>query len=181
MKKVLSLLILSLAFIACSDDDDNAGDTTVELENQLKIGNSEYDLKSGVIQKSAEPNEGLNSFGLILFSSNITVIDGDPIPEDNIITGVALEIYSDNSETFEVADYDYTEFEQASHNTFQVQNLLIEINVEEQDGETREVNIGSLEVKEVGDIYELEFSGTDEEGNNVVFHYRGALEVIEVL
>ncbi|WP_127845873.1 hypothetical protein [Psychroflexus aestuariivivens] len=181
MKKVLSLLILSIAFIACSDDDDNAGENNnpaIEAEGYLEIGNDEYNLKAGTLENLGSYEGSIFDFVLNLYSSNL--ITGNPITlEDDVVTAISMDLYVNSPFDLVETDYEKVSFDEISGNTFQAADIVLNFDVENETGTTRQIVEGTLTVVSVDPTYELEFTGTDNEGENVTFYYKGELEQID--
>lgn len=179
MKKVLSLLILSVAFVACSDDDDGGGgNNNPEVEGYLVVGNNEYDLKSGTLENLGSFEGSIFDFVLNLYSSNLT-IGNPPTFEDDVISGVSMDLYVNSPFNLVEDDYEKVAFDEISGNTFQALDLIINFDIENETGTTKQIVEGTFTVLNVDSTYELEFTGTDNEGENVTFYYKGELEQID--
>ena len=99
----LSLIALLLMFsFSCSSDDDSA--PPIENENFLKVENEQFELKSELYQTDTL-EEGLYAFGIIIYDTNVSVVDGEPIPEDDIVNGISFELYINNDEKPDLGEY----------------------------------------------------------------------------
>jgi hypothetical protein len=169
----LSLVALILTFsFSCSSDDDAA--PPIENENFLKVGNQEFELKSGSYQTDTL-EEGLYAFGIILYDTNVSIVDGEPTPEDNIVNGISFEIYTDNSTKPDLGEYIFTGTSNPGEDSLAAALILSNINVENQTGQTIEIEVGILEIVENENEYVLNFTGIDEEDNEISMNFRGPL------
>jgi len=178
MKNILSVFILSLALVACSDDDDS-GSTDINLENELNVGDAQYELKSGIIEDFGSYDGSLYNYDIQLYNTNFTMQNGNPIPEDNIVSGVYFELFSNSSENLGLGDYIKVDYYNIGDKTYEIADLYVDVNVEDQYSEPIEISSGTLQVLEVGSTYEFAFSGEDEWGNQISFYYKGELEQID--
>ena len=58
-------------------------------------------------------------------------------------------------------------------------DLAIDYDMENESGTTRQIVHGTFTVMSSGPDYELEFNGTDNEGNEVEFYYSGQLTEVD--
>jgi hypothetical protein len=174
-KLCLTALILTFSF-SCSSDDDAT--PPIENENFLKVGNQEFELKSGLYQTDTL-EDGLYAFGIILYDTNVSIIDGEPTPEDNIVNGISFEIYTDNSTKPDLGEYIFTGASNPGVNTLAAASILSNINIENQTGQTIEIEVGILEIVENANEYVLNFTGIDEEDNEISINFRGPLTLFE--
>jgi hypothetical protein len=174
-KLCLTALILTFSF-SCSSDDDAT--PPIENENFLKVGNQEFELKSGLYQTDTL-EDGLYAFGIILYDTNVSKIDGEPTPEDNIVNGISFEIYTDNSTKPDLGEYIFTGASNPGVNTLAAASILSNINIENQTGQIVEIEVGILEIVENANEYVLNFTGIDEEDNEISINFRGPLTLFE--
>ena len=174
-KLCLTALILTFSF-SCSSDDDAT--PPIENENFLKVGNQEFELKSGLYQTDTL-EDGLYAFGIILYDTNVSIIDGEPTPEDNIVNGISFEIYTGNSIKPDLGEYIFTGASNPGEDSLAAASILSNINVENQTGETIEIEVGILEIVENENEYVLNFTGIDKEDNEISMNFRGSLTLVE--
>lgn len=174
-KLCLMALILMFSF-SCSSDDDSA--PPIENENFLKVGNEQFELKSGLYQTDTL-EEGLYAFRIIIYDTNVSVVDGEPIPEDDIVNGISFEIYTGNSTKPDLGEYIFTGASNPSEDSLAAASILSNINVENQTGETIEIEVGILEIVENENEYILNFTGIDEEDNEISLNFRAPLTLLE--
>jgi|AntRauTorckE5430_2_1112549.scaffolds.fasta_scaffold00460_10 hypothetical protein len=174
-KLCLTALILMFSF-SCSGDDDSA--PPIENENFLKVGNQEFELKSGSYGTDSL-EEGLYAFGIIIYNTNVSVVDGEPIPEDDIVNGISFEIYTGNSTKPDLGEYIFTGASNPGEDSLAAALILSNINVENQTGETIEIEVGILEIVENENEYVLNFTGIDKEDNEISMNFRGSLTLVE--
>ncbi len=172
----LSLIALLLMFsFSCSSDDDSA--PPIENENFLKVENEQFELKSGLYQTDTL-EESLYAFGIIIYDTNVSVVDGEPIPEDDIVNGISFELYIDNDEKPDLGEYLLTGAENPGVNSLYAAST-ISGNVETSAGEIIEIEVGILEIVENENEYVLNFTGIDEEDNEISMNFRGPLTLFE--
>jgi hypothetical protein len=173
----LSLVALILMFsFSCSSDDDSA--PPIENENFLKVGNEQFELKSGLYQTDIL-EEGLYAFRITLYDTNVSVVDGEPIPEDDIVNGISFELYTGNSTKPDLGEYIFTGASNPGEDSLAAASILSNINVENQTGETIEIEVGILEIVENENEYILNFTGIDEEDNEISLNFRAPLTLLE--
>lgn len=163
-KLSLMALLLMLSF-SCSSDNDSA--PPIENENFLKVENEQFELKSGLYQTDTL-EEGLYVFGIIIYNTNVSVVDG-----------ISFEIYTGNSTKPDLGEYIFTGASNPSEDTLASSSILSNINVENQTGETIEIEVGILEIVENENEYVLNFTGIDEEDNEISMNFRGPLTLFE--
>lgn len=174
-KLCLTALILTFSF-SCSSDDEAT--PPIENENFLKVGNEEFELKTGLYETDTL-EDGLYAFGITLYDTNISIVDGEPTPEDNIVNGIYLEIYTGNSIKPDLGEYIFTGASNPSEDSLATALILSNINIENQTGETIEIEVGILEIVENENEYVLNFTGIDEEDNEISMNFRGPLTLVE--
>lgn len=158
--------------ISCSNDDDN--DPQLQTNNFLEVNGEEYDLKLGTIENLGSYEGSIFDFVLNLSSSNFTFNDGFTF-EDDIVTSISIDLYVNNPNDLVIGDYPKVSFDDISGNSFQAMDLLINYDIANENGTTKQIVEGTLTVLNVGNEYELEFSGIDNDGLNVNFYYKGEL------
>jgi hypothetical protein len=179
MKTVVSALgLIFLCFLITSCANDDTQVVYVEPDNILKVGNNEFHLKS-VIYQTQPTNNDLFAYEFILYDTSIMFINGEPVTQDNIVNGIALGIYSDNSEKPSLGEYVFAENMNPVVNTIGSASILSNINVEDQTGNTIEIEFGILKILENDSEYVLNFDGIDEEDNEISMYYRGTLISVE--
>jgi len=181
MKKINLVFIcfaIALATLSCSSDDD--GDV-LNNSGVLSLGETEIQLRAGVIQDFGSFNDNLYNFDITLISSDINTSQSEPFPSDNVISGIYFELFSTNPDDLAVGDYTQVDFENISNQTFEYAEVFLNLDVslDEENGEFFELTSGSLTVISNAPVYEIEFSGTDSEGREISGNYSGTLTVIE--
>lgn len=171
MKKIIIFLVC-IFLISCSKDDDN--NTQPQSNNSLIINGEEYELKLGTIENLGSYEGSIFDFVLNLTSSDFTVNDGFSF-EDDIVTSISIDLYVNSPSDLVVGDYPKVSFDNITGNSFQAMDFLIEYDIENETGTTKQIIDGTLKVLSVGDQYKFEFSGVDNDGLNVSFNYKGNL------
>ncbi|QTY26115.1 hypothetical protein [Flavobacterium sp. CS20] len=118
MKKInllLMCLVLTLVNFSCSSDDDV---NVVENNNFLKIGNTELELKAGVIENFGTFNN-LTNFGITLVDTNIVIVNGQPVPENNIVNLINFDLFTDSNQDLVEGEYPLVDFSEITGQTFE--------------------------------------------------------------
>ncbi|MDN6310504.1 MAG: hypothetical protein L0J60_07525 [Psychroflexus sp.] len=84
------MTLISSFMLSCSSDDDVA--PIVEKQNSLKVGDMKTELISGFFQTD-EPQKDVYAYGIIFSDSEVNYVSGQPVPENNISNGIALEFF----------------------------------------------------------------------------------------
>jgi len=181
MKTINLLFIcftLVLVSLSCSSDDD--ANVNVESNNFLKIGNTELELKAGAIQKGDTAN-GITGFDLTFLDSNLITVEGQPIPENNIVNLINFSLFSDSSQDLSVGEYLLVDFTEITTQTFVTAAILedVDVNSETEIDDPPSLVEGSLQVISNGPEYEIEFSGVDNLGRDISGFYKGNLILVE--
>lgn len=181
MKKInLVFLCFALALISvsCSSDDD--ANITADSNNFLKIGDTELEAKAGVIENFGAFNN-LTNFDITLIDSNIVTVNGQPFPENNIITAINFELFTDSSQDLAVGEYPLVDFGDLSAQTLTSVAILenVDVNSETEIDDPPFFVEGSVQVLSNGPEYEIEFSGVDNLGREISGFYKGSLTFID--
>ncbi len=177
IKKFILFFIIIIA-VSCGDDD-SVDEPAVSNDGYLKVGSEEFTLRSGALVEYGSYEGSVFDFVLNLFSSDFTLNDEEPVFEDNVITGISIDLYVNSPFDLVETDYQKVDFDQVSGNTFQAMDLAIDYDMENESGTTRQIVDGTFTVMSSGPNYELEFNGTDNEGNEVEFYYSGQLTEVD--
>ena len=157
---------------SCGSDDDGGSSSN----NVLIYDGTEFELKAGVIENYGDYyTDGVYNFDVSLLSSEITIGDDEITPNDDIISGVYFELFTDNSSDLEIGTYTFG-------STYAVNTYdSAEIYINSTDGGYNgfEVTSGSFTVLDNGSTYEFEFAGTAEGGESFSGYYRGSLEAFD--
>ena len=172
--KTLAIAVISTLIISCSNDDDQP---TYELsQNTLKINDEEVQLKSGLYQTS-EIQDGLFAFGVFLYDTEVSIVNGEPMPENETFTGLAFQLNIDNSDKPGPGEYLFTGEEGPGVNSI-AEAFTISGNAETASGELIEIEVARLQVIENEGAYEFEMTAIDEEDNDIEMRFKGELELI---
>jgi hypothetical protein len=172
--KTLLIAFMSTLIMSCSSDDDQPAPE--QDQNVLKIGNQEFELKTGLYQTS-EIQNGRFAFGVILYDTEVSIENGEPIPEDEIFTGITFQLNIDNSDKPELGEYLFTGEENPGVNAI-TEAFTISGNAETASGELFEIEVARLQVIENEGAYEFEMTAIDEEDNEIEVRFQGELELI---
>lgn len=171
----LGLSCFMVLIAGCSNDDDN--NNSVEQENVLRIGDTEYELKSGVIEDYGNYEGNIFNFDITLISSAVSFVDGELVPDDQFISGIYFELFTNSQNDLSTGIYNKVNFENIGQQTFEYAEIAenIEFNNEDETGTFSELTQGSIEVLSNGPEYELEFSGVNDLGQSISGYYKGSL------
>ncbi len=177
MKKInllYSVFFLALVSFSCSSDDD--ANVAEENNNFLKVGNAEYELKAGAIENFGTFNN-ITNFDITLVDTNIVIVNGQPVPENNIVNFINFELFTDSSQDLIEGEYPLVDFSEITGQTFEYAAILenIDITSETEIDEPPFLVEGSLQVISNGPEYEIEFSGVDNLGREISGYYKGSL------
>ncbi|MFO7744374.1 MAG: hypothetical protein R6V36_03200 [Psychroflexus sp.] len=172
--KTLLVAFVSAIILSCSSDDDQP--VREETQNVLRINNQEFELKTGLYQTS-EIQDGLYAFGVFLYDTEISIVDGEPIPQDETFTGLAFQLNIDNSDKPKLGEYLFTGEENPGLNSI-AEAFTISGNAETASGELIEIEVARLQVIENEGAYEFEMTAIDEEDNDIEMRFKGKLELI---
>ncbi|RRO15926.1 hypothetical protein [Flavobacteriaceae bacterium 14752] len=177
MKKIDLLLmcfVIALVSISCSSDDD--ANVAAETNNFLKIGGTEYELRAGAIENFGSFNN-LTNFDITLVDTNIVIVNGQPVPENNIVNLINFELFTDSNQDLLEGEYPLVDFSEITGQSFEYAAILenIDISSETEVDEPPFLVEGSLQVISNGPEYEIEFSGVDNLGRQISGFYKGSL------
>ena len=174
--KLLFLLVsISLVSFSCGSDDDGDGGTAGG-SGVLVYGDTEYQLKSGVIADYGEYFDGVYNFDVSLVDSGIRIVDGETIPTNDTFSGVYFELFTSNSQDLEEGVYTFGNGIEAG--TYSSAEVIIETAFDE-DYEAFEINSGTFTVLDDGSSYEFEFEGTTYNGTSFSGYYTGSLVSVD--
>ncbi len=187
MKKLFYLLLV-FGLFACSSDSDV--DNNDNQQNMMRINNDKYFLEKGVIQ-----NWGRISLDDEYYSGNcvgyydLALVFGQSSMPNNIFSSpytytgyyINMGFVDDDLIFVQNKDVNY------SGTTLENCNFIwgdYDFTFNEQGGGTDDeswVSFGGglLSVEKSGDIYTVEFSSIDEDGNNIEVYYNGAISYWE--
>ena len=172
--KLLFLLVsISLVSFSCDSDDDGG---SASGSGVLVYGDTEYQLKSGVIADYGESFDGLYNFDISLVDSGIRVVDGETIPTNDTFSGVYFELYTSNSQDLLEGVYAFGNNTEAGAYTYA--EVIIEAAYDD-EYEAFEINSGTFTVLDDGSSYEFEFEGTVSNGTSFSGYYTGSLVSVD--
>ena len=171
LKLFVLLTMLSVMSFSCGSDDDN-NDSNDNTDNVLVFGDTEYELKSGIIEDYGLYSDGVYNFDIILITSEITTEEGEPVPTDTVFSGVYFELFTDNQEDLEVGTYT---FGSDDANAYEYGDIIINASVDSDDDNFFEITSGTFTVLNNGSNYEFDFEGSVEGGTEFSGHYEGTL------
>ena len=178
MKKIslLSMSLIVLIFMGCSDDDDGGNSGPGSASGQMTIeGGETIQLKSGTIIDYGEWNSSYN-FDIELFSSKLNSNNMASGFEDDLVSGLYFELFTENSEDLSVGVYQYDDDFSYNAGTFSSADVEVSCTVTTFDCEMEDmITGGTFEVISNGNNYEFEFDVTLSSGENLTGNFSGAL------
>ncbi|NRD19015.1 hypothetical protein HNV08_03065 [Winogradskyella eckloniae] len=169
LKQIILVFTLSAMSFSCGSDDDGGSSNS---NGVLIYGDTEYQLKAGIIEDYGEYYDGLYNFDISLATSEIIESDGVPVPEDNIFSGVYFELFTSNSS--DLAEGTYAFGDNVEVNSYTYANLFIDSSIENNNAIS--INSGTFTVLENGSTYEFSFQGTSSDGTSFSGSYTGSLQ-----
>ena len=174
-------LILSIftvfALTSCSSDDDsNSNDSNPSTDSVLEIDGESYQLRAGIIEDYGESfSENSYNFDITLFDSELSLVDGEYLPENDNVTGIYFELWSESSSNLSSGTYtqDYSE----NPFTYTYGDVVIEYNMDTEEASYLEIASGDVVISRNGGNYEISFDGTATDGSEISLYYKGSLKV----
>ncbi|MFN2261772.1 MAG: hypothetical protein ABR595_06885 [Psychroflexus sp.] len=177
MKKVclLSLCVIALMFVSCSDDDDGGSGNPSSASGEMIIDGESIQLKSGTIIEYGEWDSSYN-FDVELFSSKLNSDNMASGFEDDLVSGLYFELFTDNANDLGVGVYQYTDSFSSNSGTFSSADVEVNCTVSTFDCEMEAIiNDGTFEVISNGNSYEFVFDVTLSSGESLTGNFSGAL------
>ena len=102
----LLIAFTSILLISCSSDDDQPA--TEEIQNFLKVGDQEFELKSGIIEDFGSYQD-LYNFDISLYSIETRVENNEivPINDPEMVSAIYFELFTDNPDDLNVGSYEF--------------------------------------------------------------------------
>ena len=177
MKKIYRItlfLLIAISIVSCGSDDDSSSSTS----GVLRIGDSEYSLRAGVIEDFGTFDGDLYNFDITLVSSNISTVDGELTTDETLVNFIYFELFTSTELDLEVGVYNLVDnFGDIADKTFVYAEVAENFNstLDEENGTFAELTSGSINVISNGPTYEFEFNGEDTQGRVISGTYRGSL------
>jgi hypothetical protein len=190
--KYLSIIVLiALGFVGCSKDENNPSDTST---NVLKHNTIEYSTPNGMLVFQELINTNLCKYDLQIYSSNFTFnsstgkvtgingtgqiitfyiispIELTDVNADEIIN--ANDIVLDNL-TLEAGEYSFS-----SDNISKTFEADFSTSANSSGYYVYSISSGTMSISRSGKIYEISYSGMDENGLSITGYFKGKLSVI---
>lgn len=175
LKLLILLVSISLVSFSCGSDDDGDGGST-SGSGVLVYGDTEYQLKSGVIEDYGEYSNGVYNFDISLVDSGLRVVDGETVPTNDTFSGVYFELFTSNSQ--DLVEGVYTFGNGIGAGTYGSAEVIIDAAFED-DYDAFDINSGTFTVLDDGSSYEFEFEGTVSNGTSFSGYYTGSLVSVD--
>ncbi|MGS2725565.1 hypothetical protein ACU8DI_03070 [Psychroserpens sp. BH13MA-6] len=167
LKLFVLLITVSMLSFSCGNDDDNQNSSS----NKLIFGDTEYQLRAGVIEDYGAYSEGIYNFDIVLLNSEINNVDGEFQPVNETFSGVYFELFTDNSEN--LAEGTYTFGDNIDVGTYVYAEVFINTTVDNYSA--IDITSGTFTVLDNGTTYEFVFEGTVDGGASFSGYYKGSL------
>ena len=171
LKLFLLFISVSVMSFSCGSDDDGGSPSGSGV---FVYGDTEIQLKAGIIEDYGEYTNGVYNFDIVLVDSEITDVDGDPFPVNSTFSGVYFEIFTNNASDVGLGTYTFGSDEAGA---YEYAEIYIDATIEG-DGSIL-INSGSFTVLDNGSSYELEFEGTTTNGVSFSGSFTGALQAYD--
>jgi hypothetical protein len=170
LKLLVLLVSMSLISFSCGSDDDGDGGSSTG-SGMLVYGDTEYQLKSGVIEDYGG-YDGVYNFDISLVDSRLEVVDGEAVPTNDTFSGVYFELFTSNSADLEEGVYSFGNNVESDAYTYA--EVIIDATYDD-FYDAFEINSGTFTVLDDGSSYEFEFEGTVSNGTSFSGYYTGSL------
>lgn len=171
LKLFVLLLSVGLMSYSCKNDDDGGSSSGSGV---VIYGDTEIQLKSGVIMDYGEYMDGIYNFDITLVDTQVRTVDGYPFPTEDVFSGVYFELFTSNVSDLQVGTYN---FGSADAGGYEYAEVYINATIEQDEGIS--INSGSFSVLDNGSSYELEFEGTTSDGTAFSGSFSGPLRAYD--
>lgn len=175
-RKILTIILLSLIiFTGCKKDKKES-----TVNNYIRYDGTTYAIDKGYLENWGKWSlEGDNNLDLTLVSNGISVVEVGGEIDEYIGEGNAIIFYMYSTSTTRLDDGNYVYDEDATEEagTFEWANVVINYNIEDEEGDVDQYIVdGTVTVTKTGDVYEISFNLTDEDGKTVTGYFKGTLK-----
>ena len=178
MKKRTTQLLLILAigvlFNSCGKKES---DVAPEVGSQMNYTGKSYNLSQGYADVTTI--DKLTYVSLYLFTSSLKITEKNNEIDSfsGLATGLALQlILPKNTEGLSAGEYIYDGREDKV-NTFSDGAIVLDFDINEDEGFLKEIKAGKITVRKTGDIYEISFDMKDTDGKAITGNYKGKLKI----
>lgn len=185
--KHLALFLILASFVACSSDDDNNTDTGEYGVGSFSYKEKTYDFKGGIIENDGTywSDDNSTEYYITLVTSGLIFDqEGEPVPQDDEISLVDFNIFSEDANKPKPGVYNFSPNNYVNY-TFEEAGAIINLifnPMNDGEGEYDELvyaNSGQVELHQSGNTYEMDFEFTMNNGEELTGYYKGQLMVYE--
>ena len=166
---LLALFVIGLTLNSCDKDDDETG-------GSFTIDGTEYSLSQGLIDgwlAYYTADTSIYDMDLILFSSGFNVSSDDITGKGNYIY---FRVFTMDSTELPAGTYTYNS-SGYTPDTYSASGIVINWDIDNQTyDKTYAILDGTLIITKSGDTYNLNFNGSDSNGESASLTYKGALD-----
>lgn len=185
MSKTIKLFFGIIALISiivstgCGKDPKEDSPPLVVVDNYVMYDGTKYELAKGYIENYGQ-DQGAGSYNtdLTLLSSGFTMYESNGEVDSLGGIGHALyfEMFSTQGSKLDIGDYIYDANQTLDIKTFDLADVIINFNIDTEEGLLKEIKSGKLSVKSSSTGYEISFTGTDEDNKAVSCSFTGSLK-----
>ena len=174
-RKILTIILLSLfIFAGCKKDKKESS-----FNNYINYDGKMYELSKGIIENWGQWDaDGAYNLDLTLTSSGITLVEvsGEIDHAEGKGHGIYLEMFTNNASQLANGTYEYDYWSEEA-GTFDYGWVSINYDAALDDAEIdQDIEGGTVTINKSGDIYEITFNCTDEDGKSVTGYFKGTLK-----
>lgn len=175
---VIGLLTISLVVSTCTKSG-----VTPEMKNSITYNNAEYDITSGLLEYWGNIQGTGKNIDLTLISSGLipVVTNGKVDSITGTGSGINFEIFTVDSLSLDVRDYNFDATSSGSPGTFDFGNAIFNFNTVTGSGTSLDLTAGKLTIINKGSVYELSFKCTGADGKSVTGYYKGSLQYYNMI
>jgi hypothetical protein len=170
MKNVLKLFV---AFIAIGLLTFGCKKDTVK-KNLLKVGDTEYEITAGSLKNYGNFGGTSYNLDLRLFTDGVQYSNGSHSGTGPLIY---FEMYTTDGTGLDARDYVYDNLYTDDRGTFTGDS---EYYLDYGTGSGLFLNSGTVTVNKSGSVYEIEFTGTDQNGKVITAYFKGEIPIYNV-
>jgi|SRR5690625_151875 len=187
--KFIFLFVLLAGIAACSSDDDNKEVPAPSGSGSFTYDGKTYNIKSGIVDNEGIywSDDGSTEYEFSLITSKLSI---DPIqgfvPEEEKISVINFNLFSQNASKPKTGEYNLDWWNNVDY-TVEEASVVINLSYTFQDGdlvdfdydEDVEAESGKVNIHKSGNVYELDFDFTMENGKQLTGEFKGKMLSIE--
>ena len=167
---MLSVLVLSVLLIGCSDDDESP-------KNYYTYNGETKALSAGLL-------EYYGPLGMSSYNFDITLLNNIKFSETTGPSGagdyIYFEVFSSSATELVPGTYTYDATESGAANTFDDGDITIGYDTKTDEYKSvHKITSGTLKINKEGNVYTIDFEGTTADNKKVTAHYSGTLYYLD--